>query len=120
MYIKIRVQWTIFSLWVGVRVLRRVCTYIYWELLMHAILTHFLVHNLVHGIWSIWIKDRCARDYMINIVKVIELEGRAIEIHDLYPTSKIISNENILFKDLPPGVNDTTIIIFLMNNQVFL
>ena len=64
--------------------------------------------QLVHGIWSIWIKDRRARDYMINIVKAIELEGRLIEIHDLYPTSKIIPNEKIIFKDLPPGVNDTT------------
>ena len=50
---------------------------------------------------------------MINIVKAIELEGRAIEIYDLYPTSKIIPNEKIIFKDLPPGVNDTTIINFL-------
>ena len=59
--------------------------------------------QLVHGIWSIWIKHRRARDYMTNTVKMIELEGRSIEIHDLYPTSKIIPNEKIFFKDLPQG-----------------
>ena len=69
--------------------------------------------QLVQGVWSIWIKDPRARDYMLSTVKMIELEGRPIEIHDLYPTSKVIPNEKIVFKDLPPAVDDTTIIQYL-------
>ena len=72
--------------------------------------------QLVHGVWSIWIKDTRARDYLINKVKLIELEGRPIEIYDLYPTAKAIPNEKIVFKDLPPAVDDATIINYL-NDQ---
>ena len=46
--------------------------------------------QLIHGVWSIWIKDTRARDYLINKVKLIELEGRPIEIYDIYPTAKAI------------------------------
>ena len=41
--------------------------------------------QLVHGVWSIWIKGTRARDYLINKVKLIELEGRPFEIY-LDPT----------------------------------
>ena len=47
---------------------------------------------------------------MISTVKMSELEGRPIEIHDLNPTSKVVPNDKIVFKDLPPAVHDTTII----------
>ena len=61
--------------------------------------------------------DKRGRDYLINKVKLIELEGRPIEIYDLYPTAKAIPNEKIVFKDLPPAVDDATIINFL-NDQL--
>ena len=47
---------------------------------------------------------------------MIELEGRPIEIYDLYPTAKATPNEKIVFKDLPRAVDDATIINFL-NDQ---
>ena len=39
--------------------------------------------QLVLGIWSVWLKNLRARDYMTNKVKVIEVYGRNIEIHDI-------------------------------------
>ena len=72
--------------------------------------------KLVHVVWSIWIQYTHAGDYLINKVKLIKLEGRPIEIYDVYPTAKAISNEKIVFKDLPPAVDDATI-IQLWNDQ---
>ena len=50
---------------------------------------------------------------MTNKVKVIEVYGRNIEIHDIYPTAKSIPNEMVVFKDIPLSVNDNKIIEFL-------
>ena len=74
--------------------------------------------SLVHGLSSrsfCCIKDIRAREYMTT-VKVIDIKCRSIDIHDIYPTSKAIPNEKLVFKDIPFSVNDEEIIKFL-NNQ---
>ena len=50
--------------------------------------------------------------------EMIELEGRPIEMHDLYPTSNVVPNDKIVFKDLPPAVDITTIIQYLNKSGV--
>ena len=53
---------------------------------------------------------------MTNKVKTIEVDGRHVEIHDIYHTAKLIINEKIVFTDIPLSVNENEIIGFL-NNQ---
>ena len=48
--------------------------------------------------------------------RVLDIKGRSIDIHDIYPTSKAIPDEKLVFKDIPFSVNDEEIIKFL-NNQ---
>ena len=72
--------------------------------------------QLVHGVWSIWLNDPRARAYMIEKVKIIEVHGRKIDLHDIYPTSKSVPNEKVIFKDIPLSVDDNEIIEYL-NSQ---
>ena len=77
---------------------------------------HAIGAQLVLGVWSLWLKNIRARDYMINKVKNIEVYGRSIDIHDIYPTAKSIPNEKIVLKDIPLSVKDSEILEFL-NDQ---
>ena len=72
--------------------------------------------QLVKGVWSIWLKDLRARKHMTDTVKVINVDGRKIDVHDIYPISRSIRNEKIVFKDIPLSVNDKEILEFL-NDQ---
>ena len=72
--------------------------------------------QLVRDVWSIWLKDIRAREYMTTIIKAIDINGRTVDVHDIYPTSKSIPNEKVVFKDIPFSVNDKEIIKFL-NDQ---
>ena len=74
---------------------------------------HVICAQLVLGIWSVWLKSLRTRDYMTNKVKVIEVYGRNVEIHDIYPTAKSIPNEKVVVKVIPLSVNDNKIIEFL-------
>ena len=53
---------------------------------------------------------------MTTIIKAIDINGRTVDVHDIYPTSKCIPNEKVVFKDIPFSVNDKEIIKFL-NDQ---
>ena len=71
--------------------------------------------QLVRDVWSIWLKDIRAREYMTTIIKAIDINGRTVDVHDIYPTSKSIPNEKVVFKDIPFSVNDK--IIKFLNDQ---
>ena len=71
--------------------------------------------HLLRDVWCIWLKDIRAREYLTTTVKVIDIKGRLIDIHDIYPTSKAIPNEKLVFKDTPFSVNDEEMIKFLDN-----
>ena len=66
----------------------------------------------VKGVWSIWPKDLRARKHMTDTIKVINVDGRKIDVHDIYPISRSIPNEKIVFKDIPLSVNDKEILEF--------
>ena len=72
--------------------------------------------QLVKGVWSIWLKDLRATKHMTDTVKVINVDGRKIDVHDICPISRSIPNEKIVFKDIPLSVNDKEILEFL-NDQ---
>ena len=50
---------------------------------------------------------------MTTIIKAIDINGRTVDVHDIYPTSKSIPNEKVVFKDIPFSVNDKEIIKLL-------
>ena len=72
--------------------------------------------RLVRGIWTIWLKSIRAKQFIMERVKVLCINYVDIDIHDRYPSTKIIPNEKILFKDLPLNVSDNDILNFL-NDQ---
>ena len=72
--------------------------------------------STLRDVWSIWLKDIRARENMTTIINAIDINGRTVYIHDIYPTSKSIRNEKVVFRDVPFSVNDKEIIKFL-NDQ---
>ena len=46
---------------------------------------------------------------MVNL-KVVNINNTEIEIHDIYPTGKPISNEKIVFRDVPFDLKDEHIL----------
>ena len=72
--------------------------------------------QLVKGVWSIWLNDLHARKHMTDTVKGINVDGRKIVVYDIYPISRSIPNEKIVFKDTPLSENDKEILGFL-NDQ---
>ena len=72
----------------------------------------------VRNVWSIWLKYIRVREYLTTTVMVIDIKGRSIHIHDIYPTSKDVPNEKLVLKDIPFFVNDEEIIKFLNNQPV--
>ena len=53
--------------------------------------------QLVKGVWSIWLEDLHDRKHMTDTVKGIHVDGRRIDVHDIYPISRSIPNEKIVF-----------------------
>ena len=72
--------------------------------------------KLVKGVWSIWLNDLRARKHMTDIFKGINVDGRRIYVHDIYPISRSIPNEKIVFKDITLSVDNKEIFGFL-NDQ---
>ena len=56
--------------------------------------------QLVRDVWSIWLKYIRAREYMTTTISTIVINGRTVDIHDIYPTSKVIPTEKGVFKDI--------------------
>ncbi len=65
-----------------------------------------------NGVWTIMLRSAAAREHLINM-KSITMDNVKIELFANYPTSKPVTNEKVLFKDLPFWVKDDTIIDFL-------
>ena len=50
---------------------------------------------------------------MTNKIKNIEVNNNIVELCDNYPTSKLVPNEKIMFRDLPFSVKDSAILQYL-------
>ena len=53
------------------------------------------MHN---GVWSIITRSVKARSYLVNNLKVVNINNTEIEIHDKYPTGKAVPNEKIVLE----------------------
>ena len=65
------------------------------------------------GIWTIWLNSNRAKRYLLENVKVLQVDRHKIDIYEFYPNSRPIPNEKILFRDLPLSMGDSDIIDFL-------
>ena len=83
------------------------------QMINHYVPDQTLGAQLVRGIWTIWLKSTRAKQFIMTHVKVLTINYVDVDIHDRYPSTKIIPNEKILFKDLPLHVKDSDIIEFL-------
>ena len=69
--------------------------------------------QFVKGIWSIWLKSKRAECYLAETIRDVDIDGAKVTLHDIYPSTKPIPNENIVLKDLPQDVNNNAIPEFL-------
>ena len=70
-----------------------------------------------NGVWSLRARTEKARTYMVNTVKIINIDNTSVEIHDSYPTAKSVPNEKIVFRDVPFQLKDDQILNFLKNQK---
>ena len=64
-------------------------------------------HN---GVWSIITRSDKARSYMVNNLKVVNINNTEIEIYDKYYTAKAVPTEKLVFRDVPFDLKDEHIL----------
>ena len=82
----------------------------------HHVPRQIIGAQYTNGIWALSMRTQDARAFMLNDVKELDFSKKKVELYDKYPTSKIVPNEKILFKDFPFSVSDNELLDYL-NNQ---